>query len=263
MSKHPYLYRNQNAPHIVIAHRGASHYHPENTLSAFSNAISMKADMLELDVSLSKDGVPVVIHDNTLDRTTDGSGMVNNYDLSELKKLDAGKWFDPAYEGETIPTLEEVLKMSRGKIALNIEFKPLEKGEYPDIKVVPTVLKLVKDYGMEEHVIFSSFDYRILTRIRELDVDIYTALLYEVRQSKGRSPSELVNDYRMNAFNCSYGEYSEKWAEELRSNQIPVFVYYLEEERNLKKTLERGATGIFSNKPDVLRKIVDNMWKTK
>ena len=101
----------------VVAHRGYSARYPENTASAFDAAISAGADMIELDVCITKDRVPVVIHDQTLERTTDGAGMVSEFNLSELKKLDAGSWFSPEFKGESIPTLEEILtnKSSLGK----------------------------------------------------------------------------------------------------------------------------------------------------
>ena len=93
----------------VVAHRGYSAQYPENTVSAFEAAIDAGADMIELDVCLTKDRVPVVIHDKTLERTTDGNGLVSELTLSKLKKLDAGSWFSPEFKGLTIPTLEEIL----------------------------------------------------------------------------------------------------------------------------------------------------------
>ena len=108
----------------VVAHRGYSGLYPENTASAFEAAIGAGADMIELDVCLTKDRIPVVIHDQTLERTTDGHGLVSEFTLSELKKLDAGSWFSPKFKGESIPTLEEILLQIRGKISVNIEIKP-------------------------------------------------------------------------------------------------------------------------------------------
>ena len=108
----------------VVAHRGYSGRYPENTASAFEAAIGAGADMIELDVCMTKDRVPIVIHDKTLERTTDGHGLVSELKLSKLKKLDAGSWFSPEFEGESIPTLEEILMQIRGKIPVNIEIKP-------------------------------------------------------------------------------------------------------------------------------------------
>ncbi len=108
---------NQNEDNfVVIAHRGASSYAPENTHSAFKLAIELNAEMIELDVSLSKDGIPVVVHDETVDRTTDAAGLVSSFTLSELKKLETGAWFSKKYAGEPFPTLEEVLSYTKDKI---------------------------------------------------------------------------------------------------------------------------------------------------
>ena len=115
-----------------IAHRGASGYAPENTLAAFDKAVEMQADYIEIDVQLSKDDLPVVIHDDTLDRTTNGTGNISAYTLQELKSLDAGSWFDKKYAGEKIPSLNEVLEMYGEKINILIELKSPEL--YPGVE---------------------------------------------------------------------------------------------------------------------------------
>ncbi len=107
----------------AIAHRGASAYYPENTMESFQGAIAMGADMIELDVQLTRDGEVVVFHDEKLTRCTNGKGRIADYTLVELKKLDAGSWFDKEYQGAKIPTLEEALSLCRDKIAVNIEIK--------------------------------------------------------------------------------------------------------------------------------------------
>jgi len=106
-----------------IAHRGASYYAPENTMASFKLASEMNADMIELDVTLTRDNIPVVFHDRKLSRTTDGKGNISRYLLRELRELDAGLWFSELYKGTRIPTLEEVLEWASGTIALNIEIK--------------------------------------------------------------------------------------------------------------------------------------------
>src|SRR5271156_4282030 len=108
---------------LNIAHRGASGTFPENTLAAFRAAIDAGADMCELDVHLTRDGVVVVIHDEEVDRTTDGKGRVAEMTLAEIKRLDAGARYDRRFTGETIPTLEEVFDLVEGRCSLNIELK--------------------------------------------------------------------------------------------------------------------------------------------
>src|SRR3972149_9393656 len=108
-------------PVMVIAHRGFSGQAPENTLASFKKARELGSDMIELDVRFSKDGHMVVMHDDTLDRTTNGRGKVADYTLKELKQLDAGSWFAPQFSDERIPNLNEVLELAKGKILVNIE----------------------------------------------------------------------------------------------------------------------------------------------
>lgn len=257
------LYSGSEDNFVVIGHRGASAYFPENTISAFRAAYEMGAEMIELDILLSKDGVPVAIHDETLDRTTNGKGLVADYSLEELRKLDAGLWFGEEHAGEQIPTLEEVLEFAKGKIALNIEIKTEAVTDVLSGGIEEKALSLVKKYGMEDYVLFSSFDYRAISHLKQLDVDISAALLYEKSQSAGRTPSELIQDYEADAFNCSRRQFSKRWAQDTEEHNIPVFVYTVNNKRHMEKVIKQGASGIFSDKPDLLRQVVDNMWKTK
>jgi glycerophosphoryl diester phosphodiesterase len=257
------LYTENPDNFIIIGHRGASAYHPENTMSAFEAAHEMGAEMIEFDILLSKDEVPVVIHDETLERTTNGRGKVADFTVHELKKLDAGLWFSESHRGEQIPTLEEVLEFAKGKIALNIEIKTEAVTAETREGIEEKALRLIQKYEMEDYVLFSSFDYRAITHLREINVDISTALLYEKSQSKRLLPSELVEGYKANAFNCSKRQFTKKWAANAEAHEIPVFVYTVNKEKKMEKIINRGARGIFSDKPDVLKKVVDNMWKTK
>lgn len=239
------LYSDNGDGFVVIAHRGASAYHPENTMAAFRAAYEMGAEMIELDITLSKDGVPVAIHDETLDRTTTGSGNVSDRTVEELKTLDAGSWFDEQHRGEPIPTLEEVLQFAQNKIALNIEIKTEAVTDEVNGGIEEKAWELVKKYEMEDYVLFSSFDYRAISHLKELNVDISAALLYEESQSEGRGPTQLVTDYDADAFNCSYRQFSRKWAQEAESKGFPVFVYTVNSERLMRKMIERGVAGIF------------------
>jgi len=114
-------------PFLIIAHRGASNHAPENTISAFDRALEMGFHHVELDAQLSSDGVAVVFHDGTLERTTDGSGPLAGCTLAQLKGLDAGSWFDQAFGGERIPTLGELLLRYRGRAYLHLELKSEEE----------------------------------------------------------------------------------------------------------------------------------------
>jgi len=160
---------------LCIAHRGCSGKAPENTLAAMKLAVEQKEiDMIEFDVQMTRDGIPVVIHDYTLERTTNGTGFVGNYTLRELKKLDAGSWFHPDYTGETIPTLEEVIQLTKGQIGLNIELK--RAGDwYPEIE--EKVVSLIRKYNIEKHVSLISFNHQTVKTLSSLAPDIKTGLL--------------------------------------------------------------------------------------
>ncbi len=245
----------------TIAHRGASAYYPENTMSAFKAVVDMKADMIELDVLLSKDNIPVVFHDERLDEKTNGSGLVCDHTLSDLKKLDAGSWFDTKFKNERIPTLREVLEFSRNRILVNIEIKPEVVTEKEESGIVELVLNLVEELGMEEVVMISSFDYRVLERLSKRETNIKSALLYERVQSHGREPSRLAKDYNIDAFNCSEHQLIDNWVLQLNNNKIPFFIYTVNDELTMKSLIQVGAKGIFTDKPDVLNKVVEEVIK--
>src|SRR5512139_1882961 len=130
---------------IIFAHRGASVYAPENTIAAFKLAIAQQADAVELDVKLSADGQVIVIHDSTVDRTTNGHGKVQDMTLAELKALDAGSFFSSQYAGEKIPALEEVFEAMGKRTFINIELKN-HRSHGEDL--VETVCMLVKKHQM-------------------------------------------------------------------------------------------------------------------
>lgn len=161
---------------LIFAHRGSAGTHPENTMAAFEAAVKAGAEGLEIDIHLTKDGVPVVIHDDTVDRTTNGTGRVKDYTLEELKKLDAGSWFNANFEGAVIPTLEEVLHwMSPTSLLLNIELK---SGVVRYEGIEQKALDLVRKYDLMERVIFSSFNHYSLVEIKRLEPSADTAILF-------------------------------------------------------------------------------------
>lgn len=242
---------------FVIAHRGASAYYPENTMAAFKGAVSMEADMIELDVLLSKDKVPVVFHYENLDKRSNGKGLVSNYNLEELKELDAGSWFSNKFKDEKIPTLKEVLEYTKNKILVNIEIKPEAVTETDVNGVEQLVLGIVEELEIEDQVIISSFDYRVIQRVNQFSKTIKTALLYEKNQSSGKTPSMLYKEFNFNAFNCSKKLLSENWKSELKKFEIPYFVYTVNAKKEMLSLIKAGAKGIFSDKPDLLKDVYD------
>ena len=148
----------------VIAHRGGRMFAPENTMTAFRKSLELKVDGIELDIHRCKTGELVVIHDESLERTTDGEGFVVDKTLAELKKLDAGSWYDAKFKNERLPVLSEVLTLIDGQCDLNIEIKNGYKV-YPGIE--DDLLKLLADYPYPEKITISSFDHRCLLNIHK------------------------------------------------------------------------------------------------
>lgn len=158
----------------IFAHRGASAHAPENTLAAFELAVSQGADAIELDAKLCADGEIVVFHDQTVDRTTNRSGKVLELPLAALKELDAGTWFDAQFQGEAIPTLEEVFQAVGRRIFINIE---LTNYASPRDQLPDKVAEVIKQHSLEDWVMFSSFNPRALRRVRQRLPNIPRGLL--------------------------------------------------------------------------------------
>lgn len=162
---------------MVIAHRGASAYAPENTLAAFRKAIELRADALELDVRQTKDSQLVVIHDASVHRTTDGEGEVREFAFSDLKKLDAGSWFDEQFRYERIPTLQEVIRLLDSSTTLIIEIK---EGSGTHSGIEQQLVEQVRMNHIEKQVMFKSFHRDVLSRLRDLAPDVPLVYVYFV-----------------------------------------------------------------------------------
>lgn len=158
-----------------VAHRGWSGSAPENTLAAIRLALNDEAiEMIEVDVQLTKDAVPVLMHDFTLERTTNGTGMVRDYTFEELQQLDAGSWFDPQFSGEKIPTLEEVLQLTKGRVILNIELK---KMGLVDDALEQKVVTLIQKHNMHADVVVTSFNHWAVKEVKQLDPQVKVGII--------------------------------------------------------------------------------------
>jgi glycerophosphoryl diester phosphodiesterase len=161
---------------IIFAHRGASKYAPENTMAAFETAFRMGAPAIELDTMLTRDGVPVVIHDRTLERTTNGSGRVDERYIDELLQLDAGSHFSGEFKGERIPELKDVFIRFKSRLLINVELKNYH-APLDDLPVC--VAEMVREMDILDSIIFSSFLPNNLLRIKRILPDAKVALLVE------------------------------------------------------------------------------------
>lgn len=164
---------NNSLVNGVVGHRGASFKAPENTMAAFEQALLDGADSIELDVSLTKDGRYVVIHDDTVDRTTNGTGVVRDMDLDEIQKLDAGSWHNPRFAGEKAPELGEVLDWAKGKIHVLVEVKRKTAEESSGEELV----QMVRQREMTDQVTIMSFNHQMVERVESLAPEIDTGVL--------------------------------------------------------------------------------------
>jgi glycerophosphoryl diester phosphodiesterase len=243
----------------AIAHRGASAYYPENTLASFEDAILMDADMVELDVQLTKDGEVVVFHDEKISRCTNGRGRIADHTLMKLKALDAGSWFNKKFHGTKIPTLTEVLSLCRDKIAVNIEIKTEAVTDAVGGGIEELSLNIAEQSGMSGHIVFSSFDPRAIKHLKDIDSSTAVAVLFERGYYGSALPSEIIESLGADAFNCSLNELSDKWLSNLKLNNIPLNIYTVNDESNMRLLIKMGVSGIFTNNPDILKRVVTVM----
>jgi glycerophosphoryl diester phosphodiesterase len=168
------LNRPKKSP-LIVGHRGAMGHAPENTLASYELAVSMGVDMVECDVHLSADGVPVVLHDHTLDRTTNGKGLVCEHTAAELQALDAGSWRDPQFAGQRLPTLDGLLAWCRGRVPLSIELK---NGPVFYDGLAEAIVDLVRKHDMLERANVISFDHAAIARVKQLEPRLSAGILF-------------------------------------------------------------------------------------
>ena len=240
-------------PVLVTAHRGFSGDAPENTLAAFRKAMEVGSDMIELDVRFSKDGQIVVIHDDTLDRTTNGRGKVSDYTLKELKQFDAGSWFGPQFSDERIPTFNEVLELAKGKIPVNIEIKDESPSRYKITDLADRALQEVKKAGMAGQVIFSSFYPSSLERIKERDPRIWVALLYH---RDWNSLGEVTGGSAFSVVNLRHSFLTQEKIGRIHQEGMKVNTYTVNSEEEMERFIRWGVDGIITNHPDKLIQIL-------
>ncbi|CAG7649463.1 glycerophosphodiester phosphodiesterase [Paenibacillus allorhizosphaerae] len=209
-----------------LAHRGYPKKYPENTLSSFQAALDLSYSILELDVQLTKDGVPVVIHDTTVNRTTNGKGKVIDYLFEDLRKLDAGG-------GQPIPTLEEILKLAKGKAKVDIELK--QSGNlYPGLEA--KVLEVVRDCGMMDQIFVTSFDHYAIMKMRELSSEVDLGLVIY-----GATPSvfPLAEQIRARYVSVKYIYLNEDFIRRCEEQDIQIIAWTIDDEQEMSDLRSR------------------------
>jgi glycerophosphoryl diester phosphodiesterase len=231
---------------LLIGHRGYPAKFPENTLASFEGAIQAGCDMVELDVTLTRDRKVVVIHDDTLDRTTNGKGAVRAHTLEEIKRLDAGSWFDPRFASERVPELWEVMKLTSGRCLANIEIKASAfEADYPADAIEHQVVKLVKSSGAMGRVIVSSFDQRILLRIAAMQEP--PAIAYISDHGADQKVLDMLLTMRAFSWHPRFKVLTREQVDLLHSANLKVFPWTINTREQAENLLALGVDGLICN----------------
>lgn len=226
---------------LIEAHRGDSANAPENTLAAFAHALALAVPSIELDVHPARDGTLMVIHDDTVDRTSDGSGRVCDMTVAELLRLDVGAKFGPAFIGERMPQLGEVLRrVAQTPARLNVEIKLSPAG----MDVPQAVVRLLRQFGKQREYIVSSFDLSCLLQVRALDPAIPLALI-------GNGPEILTCAWQHGLpwINCNHGTVDKKLIGHAHRLGIRVGIWTVDDPETLRFWRRVGVDKICTNRP--------------
>ncbi|MBE5847512.1 MAG: glycerophosphodiester phosphodiesterase [Lachnospiraceae bacterium] len=241
----------------VYGHRGYSGKYPENTMLAFKKAVEVGADGIELDVQLSKDGEIVIIHDETVDRTTDGKGWVKDLTLKELKKLDAGKIKDGKWGFQEIPTFDEYCQWCKDlDIVTNVELKT-SIVYYPEIE--EKVTEMVKKYKLEKKMIFSSFNHLSIVRMKQLLPECPVGALVE--NDALTYAGYYGKKYGFEYYHPDWALLSDEAVKECKDNGVGINVWTVNDLGSFEQLYEWDVDGVIGNYPEVLAAYVHSKQK--
>ena len=240
---------------LVIAHRGASAFVPENTMAAFKRASEIGADAIELDAKLTKDGVIAIIHDESLDRTTTGKGRVNSFNFREIRELDAGKNFSKEFDGERVPSLKEVFEYTANRIRVNVELTNYSSmwDNLPE-----KVIELVTEFGIENEILLSSFNPIALIKSKRIKPDLPIGLLVHEREPKLISYlKKMITRYEF--FHPQETLIQPSNVNEYLEKNKSLIAWTVNEPGRIKELLTLGIAGIITDVPDVAIKVRDEL----
>jgi glycerophosphoryl diester phosphodiesterase len=252
-----------NASVLIVAHRGGAGLAPENTLASFRNGIAIGADFVEMDANLTKDGVVVIIHDPTIDRTTDGKGRVVDYTLAELQKFnDAAKYANGTTEPQVIPTFDQVLDLVKPTQArMETEIKLDDKNNrYPGME--QKMIDSITAHQMLDRVQISSFSYEALRDVKKLSPRTKTVANIDVtffRTNDITQPAktiELMQSYGVDILSVNMDVLSPLLVQEAHKKNIAVEPWTVDTEDAMKKFIAMGADAIITNRPDILKRVL-------
>jgi len=242
------------------AHRGAAGLAPENTLAAFRMAIELGADAAELDLQVTKDGVVVVIHDDTVERTTDGRGPIGDLTLADIKRLDAGAKFGAAFRGERVPTLRELIDLVKAggnrRFRLNLEIKFAEGREGLPADLEERVLAVLSETGFLDRVITQSFHHASAAKMKRLAPSVPAGLLVGQRRQPA-DPVAAVREHRVDYYAPHYSLVTPDLMRTLHQAGIPVVTWTVNDPSDMLRLIAMGlgalpGDGMISDYPDRL-----------
>ena len=244
---------------LVLAHRGANKVAPQNTIPAFKKAIEFNADGLETDVHLSLDGHIVICHNYTIDETSNGVGRVDEMTLFELKEYDFGSYFSDDFKGISLPTLSELLDLTKSMKLINIEIKPPKK----DCDLVKKVVETIHEYGIVENSIVSCVDPECIRLVKEIDNNIKTGLLYENDELGNEIMTFVVAKYckqlNANAAHPHRKLITQKEVMELHNSGMAVNPWTVNTDEDIIRLTKWGCDALISDVPDYCRKVLEGI----
>lgn len=244
---------------LVIAHRGASANAPENTMVACDLALKHGADMIEIDVLPSSDGVPIVIHDAITKRLTGIEADIRKLHSSEISGMRIKLMKNRGYGSEPIPTLNEMMAWAKGKILLNIEIKPEGFHENEPSNILDRTLDLIETYSMQNSVLISSFSAGCIRQCQIKAPAVATGFLYDKKAVAGLRPVEACIRIGASSLHTKKRITRKKMIRLAADRDISVMVYTVNRKRSMIKLIRKGVKGIFTDKPLLLREVVSSI----
>ncbi|MEB1809283.1 MAG: glycerophosphodiester phosphodiesterase [Bacillaceae bacterium] len=259
---------------VNVAHRGASGHAPEHTMLAYELGLKMKADYIEIDLQMTKDGTLIAMHDTTVNRTTNGTGAVKDLTIEEIKSLDAGSWFNTRnpekakeeYVGLEVPSLEEIFQRFGRSTNYYIETKSpaLYPGMEEKLLELMDAYKLTGVNGRSSKVIIQSFHPDSLLMINEMNPNIPLVQLIST-PLLGEAAEVQLDSIKQYAIGVgpNLNRINQDYVERVRKNGLHIHPYTVNTEENMRKALDWGVTGIFTDYPDLFDQVIKDFKRKK
>ncbi|MFW5995689.1 MAG: glycerophosphodiester phosphodiesterase [Halanaerobiaceae bacterium] len=234
---------------IVIAHRGASGITPENSIMSFEEALNQGADGVEFDIHFTRDRVPVVIHDGTLDRTTTGQGKISEHSLDEIKKYKITDAEGNVFADQQVPTLKETLEIVKTMSVINIEIKSGNN----EPSAIKQIIEMAKVMGIFSNIIFSSFDHYLLHKVKTLAPGARIGLLYKCKLYRPWEYAAMVDADNLHPY---YRSIDKNITGKCKNNNVSVNVYGVNDKKSIKQAIKSNVDMLITDYPDLAKQII-------